>query len=168
MLYVSFSNAATQKVVFVAFQHVGKNCVLLTAGIKYLGGATDRSCKAVFRNAVPPDAAISDDSGKQINSMIPDLVTFTKHFSCNETPLRGADHLVDVKILGHLRKRSGIPPIKSKYLLPLIRSPPRHSTPRHRIERRRPVRKHPFQIWNWRSRSRSGCRRSWGGFFGPG
>ena len=73
---------------------------LSSAGIKHLGGATDRSCKTVFRNTVPPDAAISDDSGKQINSMIPDLVTFTKHFSCDETPLGGADHLVDVKTLG--------------------------------------------------------------------
>ena len=73
---------------------------LSAAGIKHLGGATDRSCKTVFRNAVPPETAISDDSGKQINSMIPDLVTFTKMISCDETPLGGADHLVDVKTLG--------------------------------------------------------------------
>ncbi len=32
--------------------------------------------------------------------MIPDLVTFTKHFPYDETPLGGADHLVDVKTLG--------------------------------------------------------------------
>jgi len=51
---------------------------LSAAGIKHLGGATDRSCKTVFRNAVPHDATISVDSGNQINSMIPDLVTFTK------------------------------------------------------------------------------------------
>ena len=48
----------------------------------------------------PPDAAISEDSGKHMNSMIPDLVTFTKNISSDETPLGGADHFVDVKTLG--------------------------------------------------------------------
>ena len=68
---------------------------LSAAGIKHLGGATDRSCKTVFRNAVPHNAPISDDSGNQINSMIPDLVTLTKNISRDETPLGGADHLVE-------------------------------------------------------------------------
>jgi len=74
---------------------------LSAAGIKHLGGATDRSpCKSVFRNVVPHDATISDDSGNQINIMIPDLVTCTKNVSRDETSLGGADHLVDVKTLG--------------------------------------------------------------------
>jgi hypothetical protein len=72
---------------------------LLVAGIKHRGGATDTSCKTVFRDAVPRDAPISEDSSTQINSMIPDLVTFTRHISPDNSALGGADHLIDVKTL---------------------------------------------------------------------
>ena len=73
---------------------------LSAAGIKHLGGATDRTCKTVFRAAIPRDEVINDDTGKEVNSMIPDLVTFTKNSSADDCPLGGADHLIDVKTLG--------------------------------------------------------------------
>jgi hypothetical protein len=73
---------------------------LLSAGVKHLGGATDRTCKTVFRSAIPRDAVINEDTGKQVNSMIPDIVTFTKNYSADQCPLGGADHLIDVKTLG--------------------------------------------------------------------
>jgi hypothetical protein len=72
---------------------------LSAAGIKHRGGATDTSCKTVFRDAVPRGATISDDSSTQINSMIPDLVTFTRHIATDNSALGGADHLIDVKTL---------------------------------------------------------------------
>ena len=40
-----------------------------------------------------------DDTGKQVNSIIPDLVTFTKSILADECALGGADHLIDVKTL---------------------------------------------------------------------
>ena len=72
---------------------------LTSAGIKHLGGATDRSCKTVFRAAIPRGPINDDDTGKQVNSIIPDLVTFTKSISADECALGGADHLIDVKTL---------------------------------------------------------------------
>jgi len=73
---------------------------LSAAGIKHKGGSTDSSCKTVFRAAIPGGAIINDNNKTQINSMIPDLVTFTKHIPADSTVLGGADHLIDVKTLG--------------------------------------------------------------------
>ena len=72
---------------------------LRASGIKHKGGATDTTCKTVFRSAIPRSADIPNDAEKHINSMIPDLVIFTKHIPSDVSPLGGADHLIDVKTL---------------------------------------------------------------------
>jgi hypothetical protein len=70
---------------------------LSKAGISHLGGATDRSCKSIFRGATPPGAANDGETVKQLNSIIADLVIFTRHIEA--PPLGGKDHIVDVKTL---------------------------------------------------------------------
>ena len=53
---------------------------LSSAGIKHRGGTTDTTCKTIFR-AATPNGPINEDAGKQVNSIIPDLATFTKNIS---------------------------------------------------------------------------------------
>ena len=64
-----------------------------------MGGSTDVSCKRIFRDAAPPAVAITDDTAKQIKSMIPDLVVFSKNLPAEESSLGGANHLIDLKTL---------------------------------------------------------------------
>jgi hypothetical protein len=70
---------------------------LTDASIKHLGGKTDRSCKSIFRDAIPPQHSVRANSDAQIKSIVADLFIMTKTHT--SSPLGGADHIIDVKTL---------------------------------------------------------------------
>ena len=71
---------------------------LKEAGIPHLGGSSDRTCKDVFRDAIPA-RALDEDMNKKINGIIPDLLIQLRSASSDDHPLAGCDHLADTKTL---------------------------------------------------------------------
>ena len=72
---------------------------LTTAGIVHKGGASDSSCKPIFKAALPSETInITDDtpSSKELKSIIPDMVVFASELHTKEE-LCGANHIIDVK-----------------------------------------------------------------------
>lgn len=74
---------------------------LRKASLPHLGGASDRTCKGIFRAALPP---LDDDALRLINGIIPDFLLQFAHCSPDEHALAGRDHLADTKTLNASKK----------------------------------------------------------------
>ena len=75
---------------------------LSEANIPHRGGLSDRTCKGLFRSAVPPSAN-AEDGERAANKIIPDLVILTGHYTTTH-PVAGAD---DPKALAKFRHPEG-------------------------------------------------------------
>jgi len=69
---------------------------LTKVGVQHIGGATDKSCKSIFRAAIPHGITNELDHENKINSIVADMAILIKQ---NDGPLGRADHLVDFKTL---------------------------------------------------------------------